>query len=253
MTEKYYSINEAGYSVRCKLYCNRPDTVRALVIAFHGFGGHKDNRAAMRFAERATSKKPDCAVLCFDFPCHGEDGQKKISLPNCDEYIKIVLKDVSIRYPQAELYAYGTSFGGYLCLKFIWENGNPFRKIFLRCPVVKMYDAMVSAILGPEELEKLRKGKDVLAGFDRKVKISPDFLEEIREFDVSQKDYLEFADDILIMHGAKDEIVPIEDDRKFADDNVIEFVEVPKADHRFTDPKIMDQAIAEGMKFLFGE
>jgi dipeptidyl aminopeptidase/acylaminoacyl peptidase len=48
---------------------------------------------------------------------------------------------------------------------------------------------------------------------------------------------------MIILHGTKDEVIPFEDSAKFADDNVIEFVPVQNADHRFTDPKTMDLAI----------
>ena len=41
------------------------------------------------------------------------------------------------------------------------------------------------------------------------------------------------ADDILILHGTKDEVVPFEDSQKFADEQLIEFIPIEKADHRF--------------------
>ena len=46
--EKYFDINEAGCSVRCKLYADDPRAVRHAVIYGHGFSGHKDTRAAAR-------------------------------------------------------------------------------------------------------------------------------------------------------------------------------------------------------------
>ncbi|MCR5136843.1 MAG: alpha/beta fold hydrolase [Oscillospiraceae bacterium] len=251
MKIKYYSINDGVFSVRCKLCYNDLHAVDAVVIAFHGFGGHKDNRAAERFADRALSRYPHTALLSFDLPCHGEDGQKKLSLAACDRYITLVLNDVREKYPEAELYAYATSFGAWLCLKYLQDHGNPFRKIVLRCPSLRMLEAMQVRILSSADLEKLGKNREVLAGFDRKVKISSEFMRELETAEVSEADFLPFADDLLILHGTKDEIIPIAYSRDFADRNVIELIEVKNADHRFSDPQIMNQAIADSLKFLF--
>lgn len=237
--------------MRCKLFSNDPRTADAMILAFHGFGGHKDGKAIERFADRALSRFPHAAVLSFDLPCHGEDGQKKLTMSACDSYIGLVLKDIEEKYPDAPVYAYATSFGGWLCLKYIYEHGNPFRKIVLRCPALRMYWALYEKILTPLDLEKLEKGKEVLAGFDRKVKITRDFVQELQDFELSEKDFMPYADDILILHGTKDEIIPIEDSRAFADANVIELIEVKNADHRFTDPQILNQAIADSLKYMF--
>ena len=81
----------------------------------------------------------------------------------------------------------------------------------------------------------LAKGKDVMAGFDRKVMIDQNFLDSLKEADIRKWDYLDYADDILIIHGTKDEIVPIDAGKNFADENVIEFIAIEDADHRFQD------------------
>ncbi len=251
MNEKYYNINADGFSVRCKLYTNGRGAVHSLVIAFHGFGGHKDNRAVLHFAERTLIKYPVSAVLSFDLPCHGEDGQKKLSLKSCDSYIRLVLLDSRDRFPDATFFAYSTSFGAWLCLNYFLEHGNPFEKTVLRCPCVKMYRAMTEVILSPLDMERLNRGRDVLAGFDRKVKISRDFLDELQRRELSDADFIPFADSILILHGSKDEIIPAREVSEFADRNIIELHEIPNADHRFTDPQIMNQAIADSIRFLF--
>ena len=142
MYSKYFEINKNGYNIRCKVYFEKGETVRFAVITGHGFGGHKDNKAAERFAEHLLKKHKDAAVITFNWPCHGDDVRKKLSLGDCDAYLDLVVKDTAEKYPEAALYGYATSFGGYLFLKFIHENGSPFRKIALRCPAVCMYDVL---------------------------------------------------------------------------------------------------------------
>ena len=72
----------------------------------------------------------------------------------------------------------------------------------------------------------------------------------MRACELMEKDFLPYADDLLIVHGTQDEIVPFESARAFAEKNVIEFVPVEGADHRFQDPKKRDRATAAIVPFL---
>ncbi|MBQ6469215.1 MAG: alpha/beta fold hydrolase [Lachnospiraceae bacterium] len=247
---KYFDINEAGCSIRCGIYTNQPREARSAVIFGHGFGGHKDNRAAERFAGKLLSKHKDAAVITFDWPCHGEDGRKNLTLADCDTYLKEVIRYAKDSLHAEDLYGYATSFGGFLFLKYIAEHGMPFRKAVFRCPAVTMHESLCTRIMNNGDLEKLGKGKPALVGFDRKVRITASFLEELKEADIRKREYFDWADDLLIIHGTKDEIIPFEAVRDFAESNVIEFVPAENADHRFTDPKIMDLAIHTMITFM---
>ena len=122
--EKYFSVNEQGNSIKCKIYCDSPKAVKKAVIYGHGFSGHKDNKAAERFAEYVLKKHRDTAVVTYDAPCHGDDVKKKLSLSDCGAYLGLVTRYVEKQYHTDALYAYATSFGGYQFLKYISENGN---------------------------------------------------------------------------------------------------------------------------------
>lgn len=250
MEQQYFQINDAGLNIRAKLYTEGRDYVHTLVICGHGFGGHKDNRAAERFAKHVTDKNHGVAALTFNWPCHGDDVRKLLRLNDCDAYLSAVLAWARSRYPSAALFGYATSFGGYLFLKYISEHGDPFEKAALRCPAVPMYSVMTSSIMTADDLERIRKGKPALVGFDRKVALDRVFLDEIREADVATRDYLPYADELLILHGTKDEIVPFDTVKAFADDNVIDFEPVENADHRFQSPEKMDFAIAKICAFF---
>ena len=81
--EKLFTINKDGCSIRCKLYSKEPRSAKRVVIFCHGFGGHKDNHAAARYAEYVLSKNRGVAVVTFDFPCHGEDARHILRLEDC--------------------------------------------------------------------------------------------------------------------------------------------------------------------------
>lgn len=249
MISKNFEINDNN-NIRCKIYCNDIHKINKVVIFEHGFGGHKDNKAAERFATSITSKEKASAVIVFNWPCHGDDIKKKLKLSDCNDYLEAVIRHVKESMGVDDIYAYGTSFGGYLVLKYISEHGNPFKKIALRCPAVNMYKVMIDRVLDEDGFRLLEKGKDALVGFDRKVLISNAFLDELKENDITKREYIDFADDILILHGTKDELIPIDEVSDFCEENVIEFISVENADHRFKDINQMNQANHTIMEFL---
>ena len=55
--------------------------------------------------------------------------------------------------------------------------------------------------------------------------------------------YTDFRNQLLILHGTKDEIVPIDAVRQFAEQNGIPFIPITNADHRFVDPGKMKESI----------
>ena len=206
---KYYEINKDGYNIRCKVYYEKGAEIQKAVICGHGFGGHKDNKACERYAEHVLKKHKDAAVITFNWPCHGDDVRKKLTLDDCTAYLDHVVKDAAERFSGGDLYGYATSFGGYLFLLYLQKFGDPFRKLALRCPAVSMYEVLTNVIIKHDEIYRLRKGKEVPVGFDRKIMVSPAFLEELRTADIRTYDYLEYAEDILIIHGKKMKLSPL--------------------------------------------
>lgn len=251
---KYFDINQPGVSIKCKMICDAVRDNKQAVVFAHGFGGHKDNKAAERFAEAALSKMKKCAIIIFDWPCHGSDVKKKLTLEDCDQYLGYVLQYVREQLLIEKIFAYGTSFGGYLLLKYLHDHeNNPFEKVALRCPAIAMGDIMWQRIVTPENKALLEKGKDVQAGFDRKVLIDMPFLEALKENDVRNWEFLDFADDILLLQGTKDELVDPESVKTFAEDNVIEFIPIEGADHRFQDLNTMKLAHSYMIDFYLGK
>ena len=248
--EKYFEINKNNQNIRCKLYYDKQHPIQRVVLFCHGFAGHKDNTVAQKFSERVLSKYKGLAVLVFNLPCHGDDVKKRLVLQDCTNYIGIVLDHIKTELHAEQIYAYANSFGGYLILKYIHENGNPFAKIALRCPAVNMAEVLCKTIIKNDELDLIRRGKSIQVGFDRKIEVNQQFLTDLEQADIQALDYLDFAEDILILHGTKDEVVPFEASRRFADNNLIEFVPVQNADHRFQDPACMEQVTKSVLQFF---
>ncbi len=237
--EKLIDINDGGYSIRSKLYCQDPRKIDQVIVCLHGFGSTKDTAALTKFAEKAISKYKTTGVIGFDFPCHGADARKKLVLAECCTYLDLVRNYIQEQYHTDRIYIYATSFGGFVILKYIHENGNPFIKIALRSPAVNMYDSLLDHARNSGQYDKLMKGKEVLLGHERKVKVSLSFFEEIQETNLKEIEFIDYADDLMILHGTEDDTVPFEEVQQFAEDNVIEFVSF-EGDHRIRNPKIME-------------
>lgn len=241
--ERYYTIDTEGYRIHCKLYDDDGSAVEKLVLFGHGFGGHKDNRAAEAFAKGILKKNSSIATVTFNWPCHGDDGRNVLRLNDCGRYLEILLADIRERYGSPELYGYGNSFGAYLFLKFMSERGDPFVKTAFRSPAVNMYEVLRSAIMTESDRKRIRDGGTVQVGFDRKIGIDGILLDSLREADIMQRDFSSFADSILILHGTEDEIVPFEAAKGFAEKNGIRFIPVEGGDHRLLNPGGMDFAV----------
>ena len=246
--QKYFDINRNGNIVKCKIYYNDIHNLETAVIFGHGFGGHKDNNAAEKFAVRVIKKNPNAAIITFNWPGHGDDTYSKLTVEKCCSYLHTVIEYTKNDLKIENVFGYATSFGGYIFLRYIAKYENPFKKIALRCPAVKMHSILTSKIIPIEDYNLIIKGKNALVGFDRKVEVSLKFITELKEADITNNNYKDHADNILIMHGTNDEIVPFDDVKTFADENKIEFVAVDGADHRFVDPLKMDFAISEIIK-----
>ena len=241
--EKYFAINQNGSSIRCKLYYQDIKSIDAVIIFGHGFAGHKDNKAAEKLASRVQKHSANTALLIFDWPCHGDDANGKLRLSDCMKYLNTVIEYAKSSLQTKKLLGCATSFGGYLFLKYIYDNGNPFIKTVLRCPAIDMYDVLTERIMTSEELDSIRKGKPALVGFDRKVKVTKRILSELKENDICSFDFSSFKDRIAMIHGTKDEIVSFDAVKRFAEKNSIPFYPVDSADHRFTNPQKMDEVI----------
>ncbi|MBR6160029.1 MAG: alpha/beta hydrolase [Lachnospiraceae bacterium] len=250
MLNRYFEINTQNNNIRCKCYYSENGKAGNAIICCTGFAGHKDNTATERFAGKLISKRKDTIVVVFNWPSHGDDIKKKLLLEDCDAYLDIIIREVKETQGIEDIFSYATSFGAYIVLKYISEHDNPFRKIALRCPAVDMYDLLTRTVMNGDEYDRIMKGKDVQVGFDRKIIVNRKLLEDMKQNDIRKREYLDYADDILIIHGTRDEIVPFESVKEFAEDNVIEFIPVEGADHRFQNPTHLSLADKHAMQFF---
>ncbi|MCR5216026.1 MAG: hypothetical protein K6C69_03745 [Lachnospiraceae bacterium] len=251
--EKLLDINQDGYSIRCKIYYAKEfRQIEEVVIATYGFGGSKENKGIAKMAERFLGKRKNGAVLVFDWPCMGADARKKLLLSECLTYLTLVIQYAKETLHATKLYNYSTSFGAFMTLKYIGEVEQPWDRIVLRSAAICL-DRTMNQSISPEDHEKLKKGKEVLAGHERQLKIDQAFLDDLAKTDLMHQDFMGIADQCLLIHGTKDAMIPLEEIQEFSENNVIDLVIVEQADHGFMDPSKMDFAIAKTIEFLIEE
>ena len=251
--EKYFEINEDNLNIKCKLYYKDINNIDDIIISCHGFGGSKENNASKKLAKHVLDHFDNIALITFDWPCHGKDVRQKLSLLDCNNYFNKVIDYSCRKFDIRDLYLNATSFGGYLALKYIRENENPFKKIVLRCPAVNMYDVLYNNILTDEDRKDLSKNKSVLSGFERKVRITPELIEDLKNYDITKWNYNDYSDDILIVHGQKDELVSVENVKNFCKKNDISFISIENTDHMFTNPILMKEYVLFASAFFLYE
>lgn len=246
---QYFEISKADITVRCKAYYNDRSLIRKAIVFCTGFAGHKDNGTAEKFADKLLSEHDDAEVIVFNWPAHGDDAKKILDLQDCNSYLDILTDELKKR-DISELYAYATSFGGYLILKYLSEHEDPFVRIALRCPAIDMYGVLTRNIMKENEYERIMQGEKVEVGFDRKIIVTDKLLHDLQSNDIRQRNYRNYARKMLVIHGDVDEVAPFADSETFTKNNNIPFLPVKGADHRFQDPVLLTYAHNEVIRFL---
>ena len=191
------------------------------IICCHGLYSNKDSMKYVEMAELACKNGLSC--VRFDFRGCGESTGKfeeatlSNRLKDLDEVVKYVKKNYN-----ASISLFGSSFGGMVAIAYAYKN-----KIK---PLVIMST--------PHKIEGIEKN----------------FVEDARKYDLLEM--VKTLSHILIIHGRKDEIVPLSHAEK-----IYEIAKQPKkillfeADHSFSSNnerrKALEEAVAWIKKFRF--
>lgn len=253
MNEKRFALFANEREIECSILCNCDDSecgVDSLVILCHGFADDKDSSYNRLISERIMESDLRAAAISFDLPCHGDDGGDVLLLEECDVYIRTVTDFAREAFEPEHIYAVGISFGAYLILKYISEHGDPYERAAFLSAAVTIHDILLHFIMTEEERKALKKGETVMAGFDVKVPVTAAFVSGLHDADIREMDLSDVRNEILLVHGVDDEVVSYSDIKRFSEDQGIQLVSVPGADHRFLDEEKMEYALEKICGFL---
>lgn len=246
MTVEYYSIpSKSGYLIPCKLFSSGGECQK-IIIGIHGFGGSKESFALTLLAEKMPA---GCKLLAFDLPAHGKGAEDcYLRLDNCINDLLTVCAEAERLCPQGKRFIFATSFGGYIWLNAERLLNGSISKVVLRVPAVEMAKTLSSKLIDTDP-EEFKKRGFAVCGYERKIKVSYDFYEELSENDVT---LVSPALPTLMICGDKDELVDYSAQKAFADRNSgsVRLITLKNAGHRFLGDGELETAISAALEFF---
>lgn len=234
------------YEIVCKAFLPETPHIRHVILGVHGFAGDKESSMLRKLANELVEH--EAAVICFDFPAHGESPvhEAELTVENCKKDLLAVARHIEEQYPDAQKSVFATSFGGYIAL--LCSHQLPAYRYILRAPAITMPDLLLTNILQISE-DAWKAQTYIECGFERKIKLPYSFYGELQ----AQEPLLKrpFQRDIHIFHGDQDDIVPLDIALSFANMNKNTEVTIIKgADHRFKHTGEMERIVAKTMQIL---
>ena len=248
MKIRKFSISRS-YEIKCKLFEPKDSPVKQIIIGVHGFAGDKESSMLRKLGKECT--RHCCGLLCFDFPAHGNSpvNEDMLTVENCKQDLYGVLQYARKQYPNAVKSIFATSFGGYITL--LSAHSFPDYPLVLRAPAVTMPKLLLKNVLCTTE-EHFKQVGSIRCGFERPIQLPYRFLEELQQQeDLSKK---KLPQEMLIIHGDRDNIVPLEDIRAFTEHHQGASLQIlPGADHRFKNPGETERILFLTRSFLHFE
>ncbi len=223
---------ERLYEIKCRLFSPEDGIVEHVILGVHGFAGDKDSSMLEKLGAMICENRG--ALICFDFPAHGESpvGEDMLTVENCKEDLLRVMEYASELYPQAKKSVFATSFGGYITILCAEKLGKV--SLVLRAPAVTMAKVLLENVLHMDEEEFKAKGV-VECGFERPLNLPYSFYEDLLKQECIFCKYLLLP--TMIVHGDRDDTVPLEDVEAFATVmGNVRLEVIHGADHRFKHP-----------------
>ena len=191
-----------------------PCDPHGICIAVHGFTSSKESPTVRMLLEKLPAA--GIGVVGIDLPSHGEETsyEEELRLSACLDSLALVEKDVVERYPDADIYYFGSSFGAYVTALYISTRPHKGRKAFFRSAAVNMPSLFLKDSLTEEDeqlMKELKENGYFMQGFSlgRPVKITQGFMDDLAGNDLFDKfDPERFGPHRIAMaHGSEDPVI----------------------------------------------
>lgn len=238
--ERYFSLSNERLRIPCKIY--EPDFggPRRCILGVHGFGASKDTEILTALSEEMILF--GAAMVCFDFPAHGESPLQSdaLTLDMCIDTLLYTAQWAHNRYPDLDFCIFASGFGAYVTLIAIdqLEELVGRVKLVLQTPNLRMSETILNMLRMSDE-ELLEAGHAALRA-QREFDISYAFYKQVRNYTALTI----YDTPMLLIHGEKDEYLPIDDMINFRRINEgCKLVVIPGADHQFRAPGAWDMVV----------
>jgi len=224
------------------------------VVIFHGFTGHKAGAHRMYVKMSRMLEAMGYASFRFDFSGSGEsDGDfQDMTLSREIEEGKAIL-DFVRSHPaidEGRVSLFGHSMGGVVASTIAASRQNEVHRLLLMCSAGNMSKAIAEVA---KQVEEAHQGRPLPSVYDNEGDlVGMSFANEISHMDLFEM-AKGFTKPVLLLHGTKDEAVPLETSQRYRDvcyggQATIRLVE--EADHSFNSHRWEAAALAEIREFL---
>lgn len=238
--EQNVILQSGKHQIPCVITCPEGHAVSQVVLGVHGFGGSSKDTIQQAIAEE-MSMFCDASVR-FDFPGHGENPDGQLRLQSCRETLLAVARYAKERFPEvADLCIFATGFGAYVTLSVLEElKALPGQiRLVVQTPSVLMHSTLLSMLQVSEQTFRVME-KATLPIPGRPLTVTYEFYKELQGTLVLANQSIP----MLILHGEKDDYIPMEDIRNFRRVNEdAKLVLIPGATHRFLEEGVWNMVL----------
>ena len=238
--ERLFTISNGPLRIPCKIY--EPDfgAPRRCILGVHGFGSAKDTHVLSALSEEMSIF--GAATVCFDFPAHGDSPMQSdaLTLDNCISTLLHAAQWTHNRYPELDFCVFASGFGAYVTLIAFEQLEELVGKVklVLQTPNLRMSETVLNMVR--MSAEQLKAAGSVTLPAARKFDISYSFFRQLR----AHTALTTYDSPMLLLHGEKDEYLPLSDMLNFRRINEeCKLVVIPDAGHQFMEPGAWDMVV----------
>lgn len=215
------------------------------VILCHGMESSKESEKIVTLSRQLADR--GILALRFDFAGSGESEGKFEEITYSGEVEDLrAAYDFVLHYKPKKIGVLGSSMGGTVALLFAAEEKNVAALVTIAAPVHP--ERFSERLSTPEETEQWR-AQGFTQYHGRRLNVS--LLDDVEKLDVA-KTARKISCPVLIIHGDKDDIVPVEEGRELfaalAGPKRLWIIE--GSGHRLTEPAHLQKTLAESIDWL---
>jgi uncharacterized protein len=237
-------VNRRGQTLNGVLHHPEASASRAGVILCHGMESTKESDKLVLLSQELARR--GLLVVRFDFACAGKSGKfEEITYSGEVEDLQAAFAFMRDRQP-GKIAIFGSSMGGTVALIFAAQQPAVATVVTIATPVHP--ERFTSRLLTPAQVEEWRKtGHTFYHGH----RINVSLLHDVEKLNVPAA-ARKISCPVLILHGDCDEVVPVDEAHELFGSlrGAKKLSIVRGADHRFSDPALMDRALRETVQWL---
>ena len=243
--EKVSLTTDSGKTLAGVVHHPMSESRNGAVILCHGMDSNKNSEKLVRLAVLLAER--GIVSLRFDFAYVGESSENFADISYSGEVEDLRAACSFMRHRCGQPIAVlGSSMGGTVALLYAAADPDLATLVTISAPIHP--EAFPRRILSPEQLQKWRERGFTFYNGQR---LNVALLEDLETIDVLRS-ARKIECPVLIIHGDADEVVPVEEayelDACLAGRKKLMIMK--GADHRLSDPMLMQQALTETLDWL---